>query len=197
MTGMSAGRSQTPIYLTFDDGPDPNWTPQILEVLAAADAQATFFMIGLHALAHVQLARRVAASGHAVGNHTFSHRHPWLLCKAEARQEVAVGARALADVLGFAPRFYRPPHGRRRACMSEQAAEQGESVVLWDLSAVDWGPLGQAERIAARLSKSRGGQVVLMHDGRNQHNRPDELLRVLPGFLASLRARGLVPVALH
>jgi peptidoglycan/xylan/chitin deacetylase (PgdA/CDA1 family) len=189
MTGQSAAADR--VFLTFDDGPDPQWTPQILDALAEAGARATFFMIGIHALKFPALVRRIDAEGHATGNHTFSHRHPWLLSKNEARKEVQWGARALEDILGHSPRFYRAPHGRRRACMDEEARHHGETIVGWDLSAIDWGLLGRAERIAMRLTRVRSGDVVLMHDGRNRHNRPHELVRVLPQFLQELRGRAL------
>ena len=71
--------SEQQVYLTFDDGPDPRWTPQVLELLAQARMHATFFAIGECAQREPELMRRVVAGGHAVGNHTFSHRHPWLM----------------------------------------------------------------------------------------------------------------------
>jgi peptidoglycan/xylan/chitin deacetylase (PgdA/CDA1 family) len=108
-----------------------------------------------------------------------------------ARAQVRDGAKALSDVLGIAPTFYRPPHGRQRSCMIDEARRCGERVVLWDVSAVDWGPLGTPEGIAKRLGAVKGGDVVLMHDGRNQHNRPEQLLQILPEFLARLSGRGL------
>jgi peptidoglycan/xylan/chitin deacetylase (PgdA/CDA1 family) len=184
------------IYLTFDDGPDPQWTPRILDLLAQADARATFFVVGQRAREHAALLRRVAGAGHEIGNHSFAHRHPWLVSPAVARSEVRDGAAAIADLLGRAPRFYRPPHGRLRRCASDEAQRCGESLVLWSRSAVDWGPLGRSPAIAARLSESGPGDIVLMHDGRGQINRPDALSRVLPEFLASMRARGLVPAPL-
>lgn len=190
---MSADR----VYLTFDDGPDPEWTPRVLDVLEQADVKATFFAIGQQAQRAPDLMRRIHAAGHAVGNHTFSHRHPWFMSQRTARAQVRDGANALSDVLGVTPRFYRPPHGRQRACMSDEAQRCGEQVVLWDISAVDWGPLGaSAEGIAKRLDAVKGGDVVLMHDGRNQHNRPDQLLQVLPLFLRRLNDRGLQPALL-
>lgn len=190
---MSADR----VYLTFDDGPDPEWTPRVLDVLEQADAKTTFFAIGQQAQRAPDLMRRIHAAGHAVGNHTFSHRHPWFMSQRTARAQVRDGANALSDVLGVAPRFYRPPHGRQRACMSDEAQRCGEQVVLWDISAVDWGPLGaHADGIAKRLDAVKGGDVVLMHDGRNQHNRPDQLLQVLPLFLRKLADRGLKPALL-
>lgn len=179
------------IYLTFDDGPDTQWTPQILDLLAEAGMQATFFAIGQQAQLAPDLIRRIAAAGHAIGNHTYSHRHPWLMSEATARAQVSDGAKALGDMLGFAPRLYRPPHGRIRRCMSDEARQQGEHIVMWNLSAIDWGLLGTATRIEQRLARVRANDVVLLHDGRNGHNRPDQLLQVLPVFLQELLRRGL------
>lgn len=184
------------VYLTFDDGPDPEWTPRVLDVLEQEDVKATFFAIGQQAQRAPDLMRRIHAAGHAVGNHTFSHRHPWFMSQRTARAQVRDGANALSDVLGVSPRFYRPPHGRQRACMIDEAQRCGQRVVLWDISAVDWGPLGAAEGIEKRLDVVKSGDVVLMHDGRNQHNRPDQLLRVLPQFLRKLADRGLEPAPL-
>lgn len=187
---------EDPVYLTFDDGPDPNWTPQILDVLGEVRMHATFFAIGEHAHREPELLRRVAAAGHAIGNHTFSHRHPWSMSEADARAQVRDGAQALSDVLGRPPYLYRPPHGRDRACMADEARLQGEHVVLWNRSAIDWGWFGTAERIAARLARVGANDIVLMHDGRNRHNRPDQLLQVLPEFLRELQRSGLRSCAL-
>lgn len=184
------------VYLTFDDGPDPEWTPRVLDALEHAGAKATFFAIGQQAERAPDLMRRMHAAGHAVGNHTYSHRHPWFMSQRAARAQVRDGAKAISDVLGIAPRFYRPPHGRQRACMSDEAQRCSERVVLWDVSAVDWGPLGAAANIEKRLGVVQGGDIVLMHDGRNQHNRPDQLLQVLPLLLRRLAGRGLRPALL-
>lgn len=185
-----------PVYLTFDDGPDPRWTPQILAVLAAAQVRATFFAIGACARRWPQLLREVSAGGHEIANHTFEHRHPWTMSAAAARRQVIDGANAIADVLGRAPRFYRPPHGCHRRCMVEAARECGETAVHWDISAVDWGWFGRAERIAQRLRRVCAGNIVLMHDGANRHNHPEELLRVLPRFIEELQRRNLRAVPL-
>lgn len=178
------------IHLTFDDGPDPEWTPRVLDALADAQVHATFFLIGEQALRARAIVQRIAAEGHALGNHTFSHRHPWALTPRAARAQVRDGAQAVADVAGAAPQFFRPPHGRRRACMTAEAEALGERVVMWDVSAIDWGPLARVESIAQRLDRAQPGDVVLMHDGRNRHNRPDQLLQTLPVFLRRLRERG-------
>jgi peptidoglycan-N-acetylglucosamine deacetylase len=180
-----------PVYLSFDDGPDPQFTPRILDALAEARMQATFFVIGTQALRWPELVRRAASEGHEIANHSLSHRHPWLMSTRAARAEVRDGAIAVSDIVGRSPRFFRPPHGRMRTCMREEATQSGQKTVLWDLSAIDWGPMGRASKIAARLERIQADTIVLMHDGRNEHNRPDELLKVLPNLLARLRERGL------
>jgi peptidoglycan-N-acetylglucosamine deacetylase len=180
-----------PVYLTFDDGPDRNWTPQILDLLAETDMQATFFVIASRAQLEPDLIRRIVDEGHLIGNHSYSHRHPWFMTARTARAEVRDGATALGDMLGYAPRLFRPPHGRQRRCMNDEARLQGEHVVLWNVSAIDWGMFGTAPRIGRRLRQVSANDVVLMHDGRNRHNRPDQLLEALPGFLLELQRRGL------
>lgn len=181
------------VYLTFDDGPDARWTPRILDLLAQANVRATFFIIGRSAREQAPLVRRIAAHGHEIGNHTWSHRHPWTMLPSVARQEVHDGAAAIADLIGQAPKFFRPPHGRLRRCMIEEAERGGQKLVLWNRSAVDWGPLGAARAIAARLGAAQAGDIVLMHDGGRSINHPDELVKVLPEFLSGLSRRGLVP----
>lgn len=197
MASLPLGFAQPPeggrVYLTFDDGPDARWTPRILDILAQANVCATFFVVGRFALEQVALVRRVAADGHELGNHTWSHRHPWTVLASTARKEVRDGAAAIADLIGRAPKFFRPPHGRSRRCMIEEAERGGQTLALWNHSAVDWGPLGSARRIAHRLSAAQAGDIVLMHDGGRGINRPEELVKVLPQFLSDLRRRGLVP----
>lgn len=181
------------VYLTFDDGPDEQWTARILDLLAEANMRATFFVVGRQARAQAPLVRRIAAQGHEIGNHSWSHRHPWTMLPRAARREVHDGAAAIADIIGRGPRFFRPPHGRLRRCMIEAAASRDQQLVLWNRSAVDWGPLGSARGIAARLGGVSAGDIVLMHDGGGGINRPFELVKALPSFLADLSRRGLVP----
>jgi peptidoglycan/xylan/chitin deacetylase (PgdA/CDA1 family) len=185
-----AGRTSR-VYLTFDDGPDPEWTPRFLDVLEEAGVRATFFVVGRTARRYRTLLRHVAAAGHAIGNHTYAHRHPWAMTPSEARREVANGSAAIADVLGQAPRLFRPPHGRLRPTMTEAATEHGQRTVLWSLSACDWGPFARASRIQSRLSRIRAGDIVLMHDGRNRSNHPWETLHALPSLLGNLQETGL------
>jgi len=183
-------------YLTFDDGPDPEWTPRVLDTLARAGVQATFFVVGRLAQRSTGLLRAIRSAGHVVGNHAFSHRHPWTLTRARARSEVRSGSDAIAQALGERPQWFRPPHGRLGAYLVEAAREEGQRVALWSVSAVDWGPLATPERILLRVSALRAGDIVLMHDGPMRHNRPEHTLRILPALLATLLHDGPAPAAL-
>jgi peptidoglycan-N-acetylglucosamine deacetylase len=184
------------IWLTFDDGPDAEWTPRILDVLAEWSMRATFFIIGRAARAHPDVVRRIDHAGHEIGNHTWSHRHPWTMGLRAAQQEVRDGAAAISDIVGRAPKFFRPPHGRLRQCMIDEAEAGDQRIALWSLSAVDWGPLGRDSAIAARLGKASAGDIVLMHDSARGINHPGELIRVLPDFLGSLVQKQLRPALL-
>jgi len=193
---MNSAAARDRIFLTFDDGPDENWTPRILDLLAEASAPATFFVIGCRARSAAGLLRRSVAEGHDIGNHGWSHRHPFTMSARRARAQVADGALALADLLGRPARYFRPPHGRVRRCMVDEAVAQGQSLVLWSLSAIDWGPLGSSRAIARRLRRAAAGDIVLMHDGDRGINRTAELAASLPEFLAGLDQRGLRPALL-
>ena len=193
---MSPAPAQDRIFLTFDDGPDQDWTPRILDLLAEASAPATFFVIGCRARVAAGLLRRSVAEGHDIGNHSWSHRHPFAMSRRRARDDVADGAKALADLLGRPVRHFRPPHGRVRRCMVDEAAAQGQTLVLWNLSAIDWGPLGGSRAIARRLRRAAAGDIVLMHDGNRGINRTAELAASLPGFLTGLGQRALRPALL-
>lgn len=184
------------VALSFDDGPDPRHTPQILDLLGAARVQATFFVIAGQAVRHPQLVRRMLNEGHAVGSHGWSHRHPWTLGAAAAHAEVSKAGEALAELTGEAARWFRPPHGRLHPSMLAAAREQGQRVALWTRSAIDWGPWATPQAVQRRLCRVRRGEILLMHDGRNRHNRPQATAAALPRLVATLAERGLRTVRL-
>jgi peptidoglycan-N-acetylglucosamine deacetylase len=146
------------IALSFDDGPS-QWTPAILDLLAAAGAKATFFVLGQSIDGNEDALRRTAAEGHEIGNHGHSHRDMRELSDAEIAEEL----RSTADwieALGIArPRLVRPPYG-------EGAERLGaESVVLWTVDPVDWRDDADSV-VAVVLAEARDGAIVLLHDGR-------------------------------
>jgi peptidoglycan/xylan/chitin deacetylase (PgdA/CDA1 family) len=160
--------------LTFDDGPNPNATPRLLEVLARHNARATFFLIGDYVRREPGLTRELLAAGHTVGNHTMHHlwlaRHP----EAVIREEMQTCNKVLEDTLGEPVRLFRPPHGARRPSVFRVAHELGLEVVQWNLMVGDWKPR-TAEDLAGRIGRGmkfnrwRGrGTNLVLHDG-SQH----------------------------
>ncbi|HEX5056335.1 MAG TPA: polysaccharide deacetylase family protein [Gammaproteobacteria bacterium] len=179
------------IYLSFDDGPDPAYTPRLLDILAACDIHASFFVVGLQCRRHPDLLRRITDEGHTLGNHGCSHLHPWAITAGKARQEVRMGFDIIADICNRAPRFFRPPYGRLRKSMLDEARALGTPTVLWNRSAMDWGIFGKPSAVARRLAKTERGDILLLHDAIRLKNRPAAALRLLPDFIAACGEQGL------
>ena len=160
-----AGRKNA-LALTFDDGPNPAITPQLLDLLERCGARATFFLIGRFVRACPELAREIAARGHAVGNHTDTHPNLIWLSSARIAAELARCQEAIAEAAGAGrPRWMRPPYGFRGPHLDAAVRRQGlEGVVTWSVIAHDWKPQ-PATRLIARLRRVRGGDIVVLHDG--------------------------------
>lgn len=168
---LIAGDDPAELALTYDDGPNDPATPPLLDLLARHNVRATFFMIGRFVKERPELARRVLAAGHLVGNHTFTH--PWLSWQSPARvrAELTDCNRMLEDTLGVPVRYFRPPHGARRPAVFTVARELGLTVVQWNAMGQDWRPIG-ADAITANVRRGlsratdagRGGNILL-HDG--------------------------------
>ncbi len=153
------------LALTYDDGPSESWTPRLLEVLAGHDVQATFFMLGRNAARWPQIARAVAAAGHAIGNHT--HTHPnFIFCSGnQVQAQLDECDRVLTDVVGEHSNLFRPPFGGRRPDVLMAARAHGFVPVMWSVAGHDWNP-GPPEKIERRIARQvRGGEVILLHDG--------------------------------
>lgn len=190
--GLVAPKHARSICLTFDDGPDPLYTPKILALLADYDAKATFFVVGEAAQQFPQLVEQMLKAGHAIGNHTHRHHHPWLISAARATEEVSQANRVIKDITGIAPRWFRPPFGRLRPAMQQQAQTEQLTTVLWNRSMMDWGGYGTKAGISRRLAAITAGDIVLLHDGRPEHNCPSMTYQCLPEFLRTLADKSFV-----
>jgi len=187
------------VALTFDDGPDPDYTPAVLDILAGAGAKATFFVVGSNATAYPQLVARIRGEGHALANHTQNHRWLNALDEREVRAEMTLGA---THVTGAGARLFRPPRG----CTSPTVARVGQELRLRSVFWSDCveahfhlGPKGAGRRVGYYAS---AGSIILTHDGgRVRGPNPQQVDRsrsveALPHLLAKLRQRGLVPVTM-
>jgi peptidoglycan/xylan/chitin deacetylase (PgdA/CDA1 family) len=190
--------------LTFDDGPDPELTPRILEVLAEHGVQATFNVMGWNALQHPDLVRAVVAAGHELGNHTWTHQDLAFQSAHQTRRQLERGQEAIERTAGVRPRFFRPPRGNLTGSAIQSAAELGFDVLLWSVTRGSAG-VGTPASVADHLARTVApGDVVALHDGIGRGTfRPtgpgaDELrarrlveIRALPAALEGVLGRGL------
>ncbi len=170
-TAMAAPPRPGEIALTFDDGPNPAWTPELLDVLEEYEIKATFFMLGSRARTQSALVKRIAAAGHLIGNHSWSHPNLAFTSGRQVWRELFQTKEMLENVSGRPVQFFRPPFGARRPVVFRKARELGMTVVLWNAMTNDWSE-PSTERISSVLTKSidgleRRGQAanVVLHDG--------------------------------
>ena len=189
---VSGPRSAGAVCLTFDDGPHPEHTPRILDVLREHGAKATFFMIGREVEKHPQVVRRVIDEGHAVGGHSFTHGDPTRTTARQLAEEVERTEQLFEQVIGRRVMLFRPPHGKVTAAKMWHLWKAGQSVVLWNVDPKDFeckSPRELTDRLNNRTLA--GGDVVLLHD------TVPHAIDALPELLGSSRGRGLSFINAH
>ena len=153
------------LALTYDDGPNDPHTLNLLDVLAKHDVKATFFLIGKHVALKPEIARRVAAAGHVIGNHTYTHPNLAVCSEERVRRQLSDCEKILQDTLGDHSRLFRPPFGARRPRVLKIAREMGFAPVMWSVTSYDWKPT-TAERVERHaIRQISGGDIILLHDG--------------------------------
>jgi peptidoglycan/xylan/chitin deacetylase (PgdA/CDA1 family) len=181
------------VYLTFDDGPDGQFTPQILNLLARYNAQATFFVLGEQALYYPDLIRAEVEAGHHVASHGYSHKSLDNTSREEFSREVQRADKLLHDVAGdlFAwdgdIHYLRPPYGLTDAEAQQYAAEFGYVMVMWDVDSHDWTQPGGMQIVVNVLNNVQPGDIVLMHDGGGDRTQTVAALEMI---LQKLSAQG-------
>jgi peptidoglycan/xylan/chitin deacetylase (PgdA/CDA1 family) len=194
-----AAAARYEVALTIDDGPDPEVTPRVLDLLDAAGARASFFCIGKDVVHHAALAREMVARGHAIENHSQHHLKlfatlgPW-----QMRREIVDAQESIADTVGRAPQCFRPTAGLRNPFLDPILADLDLHLVSWTRRPFDT-RCGDADVVLARLTRGlAAGDILLMHDGNSAptaSGRP-VILDALPRLLDALKAAGLRSVTL-
>jgi len=182
------------IAITFDDGPDPDWTPAILDILKAHGVKATFFLVGQEAERYPEIVGRIVAEGHEIGNHSFTHPN---LAEAPAsivRLELNATQRLIESLTGRSTTLFRPPYNAdsNPASLDEiapiaTAQSLGYLTVLENIDPKDWESSGKAELLARVKMGRRNGNVILLHDGGGDRSATVE---ALPAILDYLKERG-------
>jgi peptidoglycan-N-acetylglucosamine deacetylase len=157
------------LALTFDDGPDPEYTPAVLRLLAELDIKATFFLIGRNVVQHPDLVRRIASEGHALGGHTFDHREIVSLAPPELAREMETCRSAIQDAAKVDTRLFRPPRGRMSLASVRRVTALGYRTVHWTRTYSDYqrdGTAALTRRMMEQAAQPR--DIVLLHD-HNPH----------------------------
>ena len=188
------------VALTFDDGPHPEGTPAVLELLARADARATFFLVGEQVRRRPQLAAEILAAGHIVALHGDQHRLQLRLTPAQVQADLARGAATLEDATGAAIVWHRPPYGIYSPAGLGAVRAAGWRPLLWSRWGKDWRRSTTPRRIATRATRSlSAGDVILLHDAdfysaHNSHRRTAEALPLILTQLSSRKLDTVLPV---
>lgn len=168
---LTAPRRPGELALTFDDGPNPAWTPQLLDSLAKHDVRATFFMVGGFAQSEPALVRRIAAAGHLIGNHSWSHPNLALTAAGDVTEELTRTSQTLEQLTGTPVKYFRPPFGARRPYVLQTARRLGMVPVTWNAITTDWSEpstdaiAGRLMRTIARLERRGWATNIVLHDG--------------------------------
>lgn len=170
------------VALTFDDGPNPQFTPQILDILYEQQVRATFFLVGQQMEGQEWLVRKIAASGHEIGNHTDSHPDLTTLEEPQILEEIQKTQETLGEILpDYTMKFLRPPYGRQNETVCQSSPLP---LILWEVDSGDWED-PQAEAIyAAVMEDIQDGDIVAFHDDN------PETVKALEQILPALKARG-------
>ncbi|MFL6128643.1 MAG: polysaccharide deacetylase family protein [Mycobacteriales bacterium] len=189
--GPAAGPA---IALTFDDGPDPRWTPAVLDLLREHRIRATFCLVGRHVAEHPELIRRIAVDGHALCNHSWSHdEHMQRRPAASVRADLERTSRAITQAAGRPPRYYRAPGGNWAPSAVVEADRQQLRLLGWTVDPYDWRQPPAAEIVRRVLLGATPGAIVLMHDGYGARGNSVAALRTLLTALAGRQLRFTTP----
>jgi peptidoglycan/xylan/chitin deacetylase (PgdA/CDA1 family) len=181
------------LALTFDDGPNPDATPAILDALGERGVTASFFVLGRHAERWPKLVQRIASEGHCVCNHGFHHRKLHLKPPSYVRSDLVLGTEAIMDACGVRPRFFRAPHGFRSPWVSAIAGSLGQRTVGWTRGVWDSALPGVNVIVERSVRAAHPGAILLLHDGDGYDPLGDRMqtAQAVPLIVDQVRTRGL------
>lgn len=182
------------IYLTFDDGPNPAITPQILDLLEQYQCRATFFVIGKHVRDYPDLLREIARRGHAIGNHSDQHGYCFAMHSVQGyTEELKASQQAIFDVIGYWPHYFRAPFGFRSPLLEPALCREGLELMSWTRRGFDTRCNSPQKILNRLLHNLESGDILLLHDGPFgiQGEAGSMVLSVLPQLLKTLKQRGL------
>lgn len=178
------------VALTYDDGPSPETTNRLLDILKSKNSKATFFTIGSNSEAFPEILQRTRAEGHTIGNHSYNHPQLSALSDARIGAELDTTSDAINAATGSKPRWLRPPYGATNDRVAAVAGQRGMSLALWDVDTLDWQNRNADITCRKAVENAVAGSVILMHDIH------PSTVDAAPCIIDGLRAKGLRPVTL-
>lgn len=183
----SGNPQRAEIALTFDDGPSPTYTPQVLAILNRYGIHATFFVIGSQAAAYPDLVRQDYQQGNPVGNHSWSHPDLLQLAPAQVRSQLQTTSNAIQAATGVKPTLFRPPYGNTNSVIQSIASSLGLSTILWSVDPKDWSLPGTSVIVSRVLNSTHNGSIILLHEGGGDRS---QTMAALPTIITTLKQRG-------
>lgn len=188
------------VVLTFDDGPDPLYTPRILDILKKYNVRAVFFLVGENVRKYPQLAQKIVEEGHDIGNHSFNHANLLILKSRAIKKNIMMANREIANITGMVPQFFRPPRGLYNKAVLDLCDGLGMRVILWSLTSLDWRGISATKMTKMVLEKVKGGDIILFHDSGNifykKKTNHENTVRALPKIIEGIQKKGLKITAL-
>ena len=178
------------LALTFDDGPDPEWTPRVLDLLAHHDVRATFFLVGERAARAPATTRAIAEAGHEIASHGWSHTSLWRCGPRRTEEEIGRARDTLGELTGIAPGLFRPPWGMVNAAMFGALRRHRQRCVFWSLQPEGLRPTPAEVQVSRVLRAAHPGAIVDLHDAEGTPGAPERLCRALPAMIAGLTTAG-------
>jgi peptidoglycan/xylan/chitin deacetylase (PgdA/CDA1 family) len=183
-------RMSNAVALTFDDGPDPEYTPRVLEILAARGVPATFFLVGARAERFPDTVKLIQEGGHEIGSHGWSHRNLWICGPRRTFREIGRTQETLTRLTGRAPALFRPPWGAVNAAMFGALKRYKQRCVFWSLQPEGLRAQSAERQVERVLRKAGPGTIVDLHDAQGTRGAPARLCEALPFMIEGLKERG-------
>lgn len=189
------------VAITFDDGPHPLYTPQVLNILKQFQVKACFFVLGEKAKEYPELLLRIQAEGHGIASHGYRHHISWLVGPRGIKQDIRQASSVITEITGCPPLFYRPPWGLFNLFSLPYYRLYGQQVVLWSFMSWDWNRRSTADSIARKvLLRTKNGSILIFHDSDDVigtvPGTPTAMISALPVILTELKQRGLQVIPL-
>jgi len=176
------------IAITFDDGPDLKYTPQILDILKEKKVKATFFVVGIQVNKYPEVVQRMEDEGHMIGNHSYTHTSFTKLTAEQLKQEIDSTDKKIEEIIGYTPEIVRPPYGAINDEVRANLESYGKEVVIWNIDPRDWDGSSVKAMLDNILTNARDGGNILLHSFGSKHVK--NTVELLPTVIDKLEQLG-------